>query len=272
MHFIDSHCHLDFKDFEGNIDPILERAKTVGIKVFLNICTEIEEAAQVIATAEKYPQVFATVGVHPHEAEPDLKRMSGGELTTWLVEKAQHPKVIGLGETGLDFFYENSPRELQLEAFKAHVQAAKMTQLPLIIHTRAANKETIDVLTGEKGHITGVIHCFSETKWLADEAMNLGFYISIPGIVTFKKSQTLRDIVKDLPLERLLLETDAPFLAPVPHRGKRNEPAFMIETAKILAELKGVSLEEIARITTDNFQKLFTKADVTPLLSYAEGS
>ena len=266
MNFIDSHCHLDYKDFEGNIDPVLERAKDVGIKAFLNICTEIEEAAQVIATAEKYPQVFATVGVHPHEAEPDLKQFSKDDLRNWLVEKAQHPKVVGLGETGLDFFYDNSPRDLQIEAFEAHVQAAKITKLPLIIHTRSANEETVDVLQSERGRITGVIHCFSETKWLADQAMGLGFYISIPGIITFKKSQELRDIVKELPLERLLLETDAPFLAPVPHRGKRNEPSFMIETAKVLADLKSVSLEEIARITTDNFQKLFTKADVSPLI------
>ncbi len=263
MTFIDSHCHLNYKDFDDeNIDSVLKRAADVGVKAFLNICTDIEEADKIIATAEKYLQVFASIGVHPHDAEPGLKTLSSKELTKWLVKKAAHPKVIALGETGLDFFYDNSPRDHQKEALRAHIEAAKITKLPLIIHTRAANKETIDILKEAAGDITGVIHCFSETKWLADEALKLGFYISIPGIITFKKSQGLRDIVMELPLDRLLLETDAPFLAPTPHRGKRNEPAFMIETAKILADLKGVTLQEIGDITSKNFQKLFTKADV----------
>lgn len=267
MTFIDSHCHLDYKDFEDeNIDDVLQRAADVNIKVFLNICTEIDEADQIIATAEKYPQVFASVGVHPHDAESGLKALSRNALTTWLVKRAEHPKVIALGETGLDFFYDNSPRDTQKEALRAHIDAAKMTKLPLIIHTRAANEDTITILKEAAGDITGVIHCFSETQWLADEAMKMGFYISIPGIITFKKSQDLRDIVMDLPLDRLLLETDAPFLAPTPHRGKRNEPAYMIETAKVLADLKGVTLEEIGHITSQNFQKLFTKADMTHLI------
>ncbi len=267
MNFIDSHCHLDYKNFEDeNIDEVLGRADDVGIRAFLNICTEIDEADRIIATADKYPQVFASVGVHPHDAEPGLETLPRENLTKWLIEKAAHPKVVALGETGLDFFYDNSPREQQKEALRAHIDAAKETKLPLIIHTRAANDDTIDILKEAAGEITGVIHCFSETQWLADEAMALGFYISIPGIITFKKSQELRDIVMDLPLERLLLETDAPFLAPIPHRGKRNEPAYMIETAKMLADLKGVSLEEIGEITTANFQKLFQKANVKEFL------
>ena len=267
MNFIDSHCHLDYKDFEDDtIDEVLARAADVDIRAFLNICTTLEEADRIIATAEKYPQVFASVGVHPHDAEPGLKTLSGEDLTAWLIDKAQHPKVVALGETGLDFFYDNSPREHQKESLRAHIKAAKETKLPLIIHTRAANEDTIKILKEAAGDITGVIHCFSETKWLADEAMALGFYISIPGIITFKKSQDLRDIVMDLPLDRLLLETDAPFLAPIPHRGKRNEPAYMIETAKMLADLKGVSLKEIGDITTTNFQKLFQKASVKQYL------
>ena len=267
MNFIDSHCHLDYKDFkDDNIDEVLQRAADVDIKAFLNICTTIDEADQIVATAQKYPQVFASVGVHPHDAEAALEKFSKETLTQWLVEKSQPPKVVALGETGLDFFYDNSPRDQQKKALRAHIEAAKITKLPLIIHTRAANEETIEILQEAAGEITGVIHCFSETQWLAEEALKLGFYISIPGIITFKKSQDLRDIVMALPLDRLLLETDAPFLAPVPHRGKRNEPAYMIETAKILADLKGVTLDEIGTHTTQNFQKLFTKADVSDFL------
>lgn len=266
MTLIDSHCHLDFKDFGGDIEPLLERAAAVNIKAFLNICTTLEEADKIIATAAHFPQVFASVGVHPHDAESGLEALSRDALTAWLVEKSQHPKVVALGETGLDFYYDNSPRDQQIQALEAHIDAAKITKLPLIIHTRAANEETIDVLKKSAGEITGVIHCFSETQWLAEQALDLGFYISISGIMTFKNSQELRDIIATLPLERLLLETDAPFLAPVPHRGKTNEPAFMIETAKVLADLKGVSFEDISSITTANFQALFSKADLRGLI------
>ena len=262
MNFIDSHCHLNYKDFDGALDDILQRAKDVDIKAFLNICTEVDEAKTIIATAEKYPHVFATVGVHPHDAEPGLEAMNRADLTAWLVDHTEHPKVVALGETGLDYFYDNSPREQQRESFRAHLDASKITGLPLIIHTRAADEDTVEILKEYAGQVTGVIHCFSETQWLADESLKLGFYISISGIATFKKSGDLRDIIMTVPLDRLLVETDAPFLAPMPHRGKRNEPAFMIETAKIVADLKGVRLDEVATITTKNFQDLFSKADV----------
>ncbi len=266
MNFIDSHCHLNYKDFDGELDDILQRAKDVNIKAFLNICTELDEAKTIIATADKYPHIFASVGVHPHDAEPGLTVMNRSELTLWLVEYAKHPKVVALGETGLDYFYDNSPRDQQRESFRAHLDAAKETGLPLIIHTRAANEDTVEILKEYAGQVTGVIHCFSETQWLADECLKLGFYISISGIATFKKSGDLRDIIMTVPLDRLLVETDAPFLAPTPHRGKRNEPSFMIETAKIMADLKGVGLGELAKITTDNFQSLFKKARVKAFL------
>ena len=262
--FIDSHCHLDYKD-TADTRQVIERANAVGVKAFVNICTGLAEAHQIINTAEQFDTVFATVGIHPHDAEETLMQKNEGELAAWLESLAQHPKVIALGETGLDFFYDNSPREQQQSAFNVHIQTAKVTGLPLIVHTRAASEQTIKALQVEAGKIQGVIHCFSETQWLADQALNLGFYISISGIITFKKAQELRDVIKTVPLDRLLLETDSPFLAPVPYRGQQNEPALMIETAKVLADLKGISLEEIAAITNSNFKTLFKKA--SPLLT-----
>lgn len=262
MQLIDSHCHLNYKDFEGEVLPFLERARQAGISGFLNICTDMAEADTIIQTAATYPDVFASVGVHPHDAEDGLESLTGDALTAWLVDKSQHPKVIGIGETGLDFHYDHSPRDLQKESFRAHIEAAIQLDLPLIVHTRAANEETIDIVKDYAGKARGVIHCFSETRWLAEEALKLGFYISISGIITFKKSQDLRDIVIDLPLDRLLVETDAPFLAPMPHRGKRNESAYMIETAQLLADLKGVTLSELAQVTTENFATLFSKTNL----------
>lgn len=265
MNFVDSHCHLNYKDFATDLPDILARAEAVNIKAFLNICTTVEEATSIIQTAEQYPQIFASVGVHPHDAEPGLAALDRDALRAWLVEHAQHPKVVALGETGLDYHYDQSPRDLQKDSLRAHLDAAVDTNLPLIIHTRAANEDTIEILKEYQGRVTGVIHCFSETRWLAEEALALGFYISISGIATFKNAQDIRDIILDIPLERLLVETDAPFLAPIPHRGKRNEPAFMIETAQLIADLKGISLQEIATITTKNFQDLFTKANLTKI-------
>ena len=181
-------------------------------------------------------------------------------LYKWLLEKSQDPKVIGLGETGLDYYYDNSPREAQRQAFEIHIKAARDVGLPLSVHTRAAKKDTIELL--QQGQVTGVIHCFSESQGLADAALDLGFYISLSGIITFKKADELRAVVKTIPLDRLLLETDAPFLAPIPYRGKRNEPAYMIETAKVVAELKGITLEMLAEATTRNFFNLFSKAHI----------
>lgn len=260
MQFVDSHCHLNYKDFEGeSIAEIITRAKDVGIVKFLNICTEIEEAPSIIKTAEEYTDVYASVGVHPHDAKGGLALYNPTELTQWLVEQNHNPKVVALGETGLDYHYEYSPRDQQATSFRAHLDAAIETGLPVIIHTRSANEDTIEILKEYKGRVTGVIHCFSETRWLAEESLKLGFYISVSGIATFKKASEIRDVIMDVPMDKLLVETDAPFLAPVPYRGKRNEPAFMIETAKLMADLKGVSLETIAAVTTKNFHDLFTK-------------
>jgi TatD DNase family protein len=260
LRFVDTHCHLDFKDYEGNIAPIIQAAQDQGISTLVNICTNHEEAEQVIHTAHQFPNVYASVGIHPHDAGPTLEKFSVDELYKWLVEKSTDPRVVALGETGLDFYYDNSPRDIQKIAFELHIKAAQATGLPLSVHTRAAEQDTINSL--KKAQVTGVIHCFSETQWLADAALELGFYISVSGIITFKKADELRAVVASVPLDRLLLETDAPFLAPVPFRGKRNEPAFMIETAKVVAGLKGVTLEELAQQTTQNFYTLFKKANI----------
>jgi TatD DNase family protein len=258
--FVDTHCHLDFKDYEGNIAPVIEAAQAFGIRTLVNICTTYEEADQVIHTAHQFAHVYASVGIHPHDAGPTLEKFTTDELYSWLLTKAADPRVIALGETGLDYYYDNSPREAQRESFAHHIKAAEETGLPLSVHTRSAQEDTIQLLQERKGQISGVIHCFSETQWLADAALKLGFYISVAGIITFKNADALREVVRTVPLDRLLLETDAPFLAPVPYRGKRNEPAFMIETAKVVAGLKGVTLDKLAQQTTENFHTLFKKA------------
>jgi TatD DNase family protein len=206
--------------------------------------------------AEKFPHVWCSVGVHPHESEKELLDDEAA-----LIAEAAHPKVAGIGETGLDYYYEHSPRAPQQKNFRSHIAAARKLGLPVIVHTRDADDDTIAILEDEmgKGAFTGVIHCFTGTQRLADASLALGLYISVSGIATFKNSQALRDVIKTVPLEKLLVETDAPFLAPVPHRGKTNEPAFVVHTAKMLAELKGISEEELAMATTDNFFRLFSK-------------
>ncbi len=253
---VDSHCHLDFPDFAEELDAVVARAGQADVSVMQTICTKLTAFPQVLAVAERYPNIYCSVGVHPNEVAGQA------EVTAQaLVALASAPKVIGLGETGLDYYYQNSPREAQLAAFREHIAAARLTKLPVIIHTRAADEQTIAVLEEEmqKGTFTGLIHCFSTSRMLAEKALELGLYISISGIVTFKKAVELQDIVRDLPLSRLLVETDAPYLAPVPHRGKRNEPAFTRHTAEFLAELKGLNYDEVAKATTQNFFNLFTK-------------
>jgi TatD DNase family protein len=212
---------------------------------------------QVRAVAESDPEIWCSVGVHPHEAAGE-----GVDAPAVLVERAAHPKVVGIGESGLDFYYDHSPREAQRVNFRAHIEAARETGLPLIVHARDADAETAAMLreAASDGRLTGVMHCFSSGRALAEAALEIGFYISLSGIVTFKKSDELRAIAKDVPLDRLLVETDAPFLAPMPYRGKRNEPSFVVNTAAMLAELKGVSTQALAEATTDNFFRLFTKA------------
>ncbi len=253
---VDSHCHLDFPDYAGQVDAVVERASAAGVGVCVSIGTELKRFPGVRAVAEKFPNVWCSVGVHPHESE---KEQLDGEAV--LVSEAAHPKVVGIGETGLDYYYEHSPRQPQQANFHFHIAAARKTGLPVIVHTRDADDDTIAILRDEmgKGAFTGLIHCFTGTQKLADAALEMGLYISVSGIATFKNSQALRDVIKSVPLDRLLVETDAPFLAPVPHRGKTNEPAFVVHTAKMLAELKGVSPDELAATTTGNFFRLFSK-------------
>ena len=255
---VDSHCHLDFPDFTDDLDGVVTRAKDAGIGWMLTIGTHITKFDQVRAVAERFDNIWCTVGIHPHEAarEPETDAVQ-------LQTLAEHPKVIGLGETGLDYFYEKSPREEQQRNFRSHIQAARETGLPLIVHARNADVDTADILEEEyaKGAFPGLLHCFSSGPGLAKRALDLGFYISFSGIVTFKNAEEVRRVAKDVPLKQLLVETDAPYLAPVPNRGKTNEPAFTALTAAKVAELKGLKAEEFATVTTDNFFRLFAKAN-----------
>jgi TatD DNase family protein len=254
---VDSHCHLDFKDFDDDRDDVLARAKAAGVDLMVTISTKITEAEKIIKLAETSEALVCSVGIHPHEAgrEPETNAAQ-------LVALAKHKKVVGIGETGLDYFYEHSPRDAQQRNFRAHIEACRESRLPLIVHARDADEDTADILEDEmgKGDYPGLIHCFTAGPELARRALDIGFYISISGIATFKNATDLRETIKSVPLDRLLVETDAPFLAPVPHRGKRNEPSFVADTAAMLADLKGVSTEELARITSDNFFTLFSKA------------
>ena len=255
---IDSHCHLDYLERDGqDLDEVIARARNAGVEAMVTISTKISGFPQVLSIAERYDNIYCTVGVHPHEAEaePDV-------TADQLVDLANHPKVVGIGETGLDYFYEHSPRELQKRSFIAHIEAARRTQLPLIVHTRDADEDTVDILQSEyrRGAFPGVIHCFSSTRELAEKSVEIGFSISLSGIVTFKKAEEIRETVRALPVESLIVETDAPYLAPVPHRGRKNEPSFVAHTADAVADLKGMALADFAAASTANFYKLFGKA------------
>jgi TatD DNase family protein len=254
---VDSHCHLDFPDFAPERDAVVQRAGEAGIGWMLTICTHVSRFDQVKAVAEAYPNVFCTVGIHPHEARNEPPTSAAD-----LIALAEYPKVVGFGETGLDFYYEHSPRADQERSFRSHIAAARETGLPLIVHTRDADVDTLRILREEhaNGPFTGLIHCFSASRTLAEAAVELGLYISFSGIVTFKNATELRDTARALPVERLLVETDAPYLAPEPKRGKRNEPAFTAFTAARVAELRGLEIDDFARVTTENFFRLFTRA------------
>ena len=247
---VDSHCHLNFPDFKDDLDEVVADAKKAGISQMLSICTRLKEFPEILSIVESYDDVFCTVGVHPHEAEnhPDISAEQ-------IIELTKHPKCIGIGETGLDYYYENSPKEIQKKSFLEHIKASQETGLPVIIHTRSADEDTIEFINNHD--FTAVLHCFSTDWAVAEAGLDNGLYISISGIVTFKKADELREIVKKIPLDRLLVETDAPYLAPTPHRGKRNEPAYTRITAEYIAELKGIGFEELAKATTENFYKLF---------------
>ncbi len=254
---IDSHCHLDYPDFAKDRDEVIARARAAGVKLMVTISCKITQADKIISIAQSYEDVMCSVGIHPHEAdtEPETDAQT-------LIDLAKHPKVIGIGETGLDYYYEHSSREQQKKNFRHHIEAARISKLPLIVHARDADTDTADILEQEyaKAAFPGLIHCFTASAELAKRVLDIGMYISISGIATFKSAQDLRDVIKTIPLERLLVETDAPWLAPVPHRGKRNEPSFVKHTAQLVADVKGVTLGKIEAQTCENFFRLFTKA------------
>jgi TatD DNase family protein len=263
---IDSHCHLDFPDFSGELDAIIGRARAVGVGRMVTISTRIKRHGDLLAIAERYDDVFCSIGTHPHNAHEEL------DVTIdEIVHMTEHRKVVAIGEAGLDYHYDYSPRDAQERGFRNHVAAARATGLPLVIHSRDADDDMARILEEEmgKGAFKAVLHCFTGGRTLAERAIALGLSISFTGIVTFKKSDELRAIAAALPSDRILVETDAPYLAPGRYRGKRNEPSYVTETAKVLAETRGVSADELARQTTDNFFRLFSK---TPRPMLAEDS
>ncbi|CAN1504556.1 TatD Mg-dependent DNase [Sphingomonadaceae bacterium] len=255
--FVDSHCHLNYKGLVEQQVDVLARARESGVSAMLNISTRECEWDDVIGLAEQESDVWASVGIHPHEADQHV-----GMDCAKLVEKSAHPRVVAIGETGLDYYYDKSDRAQQCTGFREHIKASRETGLPIIIHTRDAEADTAAILTEEmrEGAFTGVIHCFTASAAFARIALDLGMYISLSGIVTFKNAQDLQDVAKWLPEDRLLVETDAPFLAPIPHRGRTGEPAFVADTACFVAQLRGVAPEILAQQTADNFYNLFSKA------------
>ena len=255
--FVDSHCHLNYKGLVEQQVDVLARARESGVSAMLNISTRECEWDDVIGLAEQESDVWASVGIHPHEADQHV-----GMDCAKLVEKSAHPRVVAIGETGLDYYYDKSDRAQQCTGFREHIKASRETGLPIIIHTRDAEADTAAILTEEmrEGAFTGVIHCFTASAAFARIALDLGMYISLSGIVTFKNAQDLQDVAKWLPEDRLLVETDAPFLAPIPHRGRTGEPAFVADTACFVAQLRGVAPEILAQQTSDNFYNLFSTA------------
>ena len=255
--FVDSHCHLNYKGLVEQQGEVLARARENGVSAMLNISTREREWDEVIGLAEQESDVWASVGIHPHEAD-----QHAGMDCEKLVEKSNHPRVVAVGETGLDYYYDHSDRQQQRTGFREHIKASRQTGLPIIIHTRDAEADTAAILTEEmqKGAFTGVIHCFTASADFARIALDLGLYISLSGIVTFKNARDLQDIAAWLPSDRLLVETDAPFLAPIPHRGRTGEPAFVADTARYVSQLRNVKTEVLAAQTSDNFYRLFSKA------------
>lgn len=253
---VDSHCHLDFPDFADELDNIVAKAREAGLGRMVTICTRVKRFKQVLAVAERYDDVFCSVGTHPHNAAEELD-ISAQDL----VDLSGHPKVVAIGEAGLDYHYDKSPRIAQAQGFRVHIEAARIAGLPLVIHARSADDDMAEILTEEAGTgaFPGVLHCFSSGRALAETGIELGLYVSFSGILTFKNSQDIRDIARDLPRDRVLVETDAPYLAPVPHRGKRNEPSYVVSTAAVLAEVWETDPETVWSQTTENFFRLFNK-------------
>ena len=254
---VDSHCHLEYKGLVEERDEVLIRAREAGVGAFLNISTKQAEWSQVVGTANAQPDVWASVGIHPHNADdhPGLTRDE-------LLEATLDPKVIGIGETGLDYYYDHSDRDAQRKLFRLHIDVAREVQLPVIIHTRDAEEDTLAILSDEmgKGAFPALIHCFTASPEFGQRVLELGLSISISGIVTFKNAKELQEFAREIPQDRLLVETDSPFLAPVPHRGKTCEPGYVGDTARFLADLRGESFDELSRVTTENFYRLFSKA------------
>jgi TatD DNase family protein len=255
---IDTHCHLDFPDFAEEIEAYVARAEAAGVGRMVTISTRVARFAIYAALAERFPSVWCTVGTHPHGAHEEL-----GVTAAELVELSRHPRCVAIGEAGLDYHYDKSPREAQTQGLRTHIDAARQTQLPLVIHSREADEDMAAILREEmgKGAFPAILHCFTAGEMLAQTGVELGLYVSFSGILTFKTSEALRAIAREIPLERLLVETDAPYLAPTPYRGKRNEPSYVVETAKVLADVKGVSFDEIARITSENARRCYWKMD-----------
>ena len=253
---VDSHCHLDFPDFSTELDAVVSRARAARIGRMLTISTRVKRHAQILAIAERFSEVFCSVGTHPHYSDEELDIDSAR-----LIAIAKHPKVVAIGEAGLDYFRNNSPRDAQEQSFREHIKAARESGLPLVIHSRDCDVDMARILREEsgKGAFPAVLHCFTGGRELAFTAIELGHYVSFTGILTFKNSDAMREIAAALPAHRVMVETDAPYLAPLPFRGKRNEPAFVTETAKVLAQTRGASDEEIERQTTENFFRLFNK-------------
>src|SRR5579885_2829740 len=253
---VDSHCHLDFPDFTAELDAVVERARNAGVGRIVTISTRVKKHAQVLAIAEQFADVFCSVGTHPHNAQ-DERDIDAATL----IGLCRHPKNVALGEAGLDYHFDNSPRPAQAQSFRQHIAAARATGLPLVIHSRDCDDDMAAILREEtgKGAFPAVLHCFTGSRGLAMTAIELGLFISFTGILTFKNSGALRDIAKELPADRILVETDAPYLAPAPHRGKRNEPAFVVDTARVLAEARGGTFFVNDRPTTENFFRLFSK-------------
>lgn len=253
---VDSHCHLDYEGLEERLPDVLATAEAAGVKLMLSISTKVSRFPNLLAIAERYANVYCTVGTHPHKAHEELD-VSVSDL----VRLAAHPKVAGLGEAGLDYHYDFSPRAAQEQGFRNHIAAARETGLPLVIHAREADDDVARILSEEmaKGPFKPLLHCFTASAELAEAGLALGGYISFSGILTYKTAENLRAVALSVPMDRLLVETDSPYLAPVPHRGRANEPAFVVETLKTLAQVKGTTVDEMARITSDNFFRLFSK-------------
>jgi TatD DNase family protein len=253
---VDSHCHLDFPDFAAELDDVVARARAAGVGRLVTICTRVRRHDPILAIAERFPEVFCSVGTHPHYAQEELD-VSAADL----VARTRHPKVVAIGEVGLDYFYDTGPHAAQEQGLRAHIAAARETALPLVIHSRDADADMARILAEEMGQgaFPALLHCFTGSRELALRAVELGLFISFTGILTFKRSEDLRAIAAELPADRVLVETDCPYLAPGRYRGKRNEPAYVVETAKVLAEAQGVSFDHICRQTTENFFRLFSK-------------